>query len=73
MATKADHIRKGSSPPEAGITLIGSYILAESAKTKLKRESIQKELHLNKLVGHANMLDSLLLSIADKEQQRDAR
>jgi hypothetical protein len=70
MATKStsDPIRETkSAPPAFELSLIGSYVLAESAKAKLRIEVSRSEYDLGRLLGHANMLDRLELTIADKE------
>jgi hypothetical protein len=68
---KAQPIRKTkSAPPDLEaqkMSLIGSYVLAESAKRKLSQEVSRTEYNLHKLIGHANMLDRLEEGIARME------
>lgn len=73
MASKlsSNDIRKTkSAPPAFQLSLIGSYVLAESAKAKLRVEVSRSEHDLHRLLGHANMLDKLELMIRDKEGRR---
>ena len=73
MASKvsSNDIRKTkSAPPTFQLNLIGSYVLAESAKAKLRVEVSRSEYDLHRLLGHANMLDKLELTIRDKEGRR---
>ena len=66
-----ESIRKTkSAPPAIQLSLIGSYVLAESAKAKLRVEASRSEFNLGRLLGHANFLDKLELTIAEKERPR---
>jgi len=47
-------------------------MVASSARTKLGREASKADHNLRRLVGHANLLDSLMLELRDAERQQDA-
>lgn len=49
-----------------------TYSLAHIARRKLAREASRSDLHLGRLVGHANLLDSLMSELvrAEREQQQ---
>lgn len=49
-----------------------TYSLAHMARRKLAREASRSDLNLSRLVGHANLLDSLMLELgrAEREQQQ---
>lgn len=53
-------------------TITQTYSLAHMARRKLAREASRPDLHLPRLVGHANLLDSLMLELgrAEREQQQ---
>lgn len=48
-----------------------AYFLAHSARSKLSLEVSRPDHDLRLLVGHANMLDSLLLDLAKAEQEQE--
>src|SRR4051794_36264396 len=50
-----------------------TYLLAHSAHSKLSQEAARADHHLRLLVGHANMLDSLMASLANAQQQEERR
>jgi hypothetical protein len=72
-AIAADHppaLRKTrTSPAKFELSLIGSYVLAESCKAKLRVEASRSEFKLGRMLGHANMLDKLEIVIAEKERR----
>lgn len=47
-----------------------TYSLAHTARRKLAREASRADLHLGRLVGHANLLDSLMLELSRAERER---
>lgn len=53
------------------ISLTQTYFLAHTARAKLSREASRPEHDLRVLVGHANMLDSLMLELADAEKEQE--
>jgi hypothetical protein len=48
-----------------------TYYLAHKARAKLSREAAQPDHDLRLLVGHANLLDSLMLELADAEREQE--
>lgn len=48
-----------------------TYFLAHSARGKLSREAARPDHDLRLLVGHANMLDSLMIDLASAEQEQE--
>ena len=51
------------------MSITQSYCLALSARGKLVHEAARPDLKLRLLVGHANMLDQIMLDLTDKEEQ----
>jgi hypothetical protein len=49
-----------------------TYYLAHKARAKLSREAAQPDHNLRLLVGHANLLDSLMLDLADAEREQES-
>jgi len=49
-----------------------TYYLAHTARSKLSREAAQPDHNLRLLVGHANLLDSLMLDLAAAEQEQES-
>lgn len=48
-----------------------TYFLAHSARGKLSKEASRPDHDLRLLVGHANMLDSLMIDLANAEQEQE--
>lgn len=48
------------------------YFLAHKARAKLSGEAARSDHNLRLLVGHANLLDSLMLEIADAEREQES-
>lgn len=48
-----------------------TYYLAHKARAKLSREAAQPDHDLRLLVGHANMLDSLMIELAEAEREQE--
>ncbi|EFR00105.1 hypothetical protein MGYG_03111 [Nannizzia gypsea CBS 118893] len=59
-------------PKKREMSLSETYVLAHTARAKLTREAARADHHLRLLVGHANMLDNLMLDLADAEREREA-
>jgi hypothetical protein len=55
------------------ISITQTYFLAHSARGKLLREAARPNLDLRLLVGHANLLDSLMLDLTNTEQEQERR
>ncbi|RDA94129.1 hypothetical protein CP533_6629 [Ophiocordyceps camponoti-saundersi (nom. inval.)] len=53
------------------MSITQTYQLAHRARTKLSFEASQPDHDLRLLVGHANMLDSLMLELADVEREQE--
>lgn len=53
------------------MTISETYLLAHSARAKLTKEAARAEHHLRRLVGHANMLDAIMLELADAEREQE--
>ncbi|PGH28685.1 hypothetical protein GX50_08578 [[Emmonsia] crescens] len=53
------------------MSLTQTYFLAHAARAKLSREASRPDHDLRILVGHANMLDSLMLELADAEREQE--
>lgn len=49
-----------------------TYFLAHKARSKLSSEAGRPDHNLRLLVGHANLLDSLMLDLADAERDEEA-
>ena len=61
-----------SSPVEKKMSLTQTYVLAHTARSKLSREASRPTHNLRRLVGHANMLDNLMLDLANAEQEQES-
>ena len=48
-----------------------TFQLAQRARGKLQREASQHDHNLRLLVGHANLLDSLMIALADAEREQE--
>ena len=53
------------------MSLTQTYFLAHSARGKLSKEAARPDHRLRNLVGHANLLDSLMLDLANAEQEQE--
>ncbi|KAF1959589.1 hypothetical protein CC80DRAFT_489711 [Byssothecium circinans] len=63
-----------ASPPQKKqkMSLTQTYYIASSARSKLGREASRADHNLRLLVGHANLLDSLMIELQDAERQQEA-
>lgn len=63
-----------SSPPakKQKMSLTQTYYLAHTARGKLSKEAARGDHNLRLLVGHANLLDSLMLDLANAEQEQES-
>lgn len=63
-----------TQPPQKKqkMSLTQTYYIASSARTKLGREASRPDHNLRLLVGHANLLDSLMLDLQDAEREQEA-
>ncbi|OOF96419.1 hypothetical protein ASPCADRAFT_206619 [Aspergillus carbonarius ITEM 5010] len=53
------------------MSITQTYYLAHTARKKLTREASRADHDLRLLVGHANLLDSLMLELADAEREQE--
>lgn len=53
------------------MSVIQTYYLAHSARQKLTREASRADHDLRVVVGHANLLDSLMVDLANAEQAQE--
>ncbi|QSZ30919.1 hypothetical protein DSL72_000477 [Monilinia vaccinii-corymbosi] len=53
------------------MSLTQTYYLAHTARGKLSSEAARSDHNLRLLVGHANLLDSLMLELAEAEQEQE--
>lgn len=62
-----------SSPPQKKqkMSLAQTYYLAHTARGKLSKEASRADHDLRLLVGHANLLDGLMLDLADAEREQE--
>jgi len=63
-----------ASPPQKKqkMSLTQTYYIAASARSKLGKEACRADHDLRLLVGHANLLDSLMIELQDAERQQEA-
>lgn len=63
-----------SSPPakKQRMSLTQTYRIASTARSKLGREASRSDHNLRRLVGHANLLDTLMVELADAEREQEA-
>lgn len=63
-----------ASPPQKKqkMSLTQTYRIASTARSKLGREASRSDHDLRLLVGHANLLDSLMIELADAEREQEA-
>ncbi len=54
------------------MSITQTYFLAHSARSKLSKEASKSDHDLRLLVGHANMLDSLMIDLANAEQEQES-
>ena len=54
------------------MSIAQTYFLAHKARAKLSSEAARPDHNLRLLVGHANLLDSLMLELADAERQQES-
>lgn len=54
------------------MSIAQTYFLAHKARAKLSSEAAKPDHNLRLLVGHANLLDSLMLELADAEREQES-
>ncbi|KAI9721117.1 MAG: hypothetical protein M1812_002598 [Candelaria pacifica] len=72
-ATHSVYPKSISSPPQKKqkMSVTQTYYLAHTARSKLSQEASRADHDLRLLVGHANLLDSLMMELADAEQEQE--
>ena len=71
-ANKATHQSIYTRPAKKQkMSITQTYFLAHSARGKLSKEASRGDHNLRLLVGHANMLDTLMLDLANAEQEQE--
>lgn len=60
-----------SAQKKQKMSITQTYFLAHSARGKLSREAARADHDLRLLVGHANMLDTLMIDLANAEQEQE--
>lgn len=58
-------------PKKQKMSITQTYFLAHSARGKLSKEASRADHDLRLLVGHANLLDSLMVDLATAEQEQE--
>ncbi|KAI1101985.1 hypothetical protein F4804DRAFT_281354 [Jackrogersella minutella] len=62
-----------TSPPlRKKMSITQTYFLAHKARAKLSNEAARPDHNLRLLVGHANLLDSLMLDLAEAEREQES-
>lgn len=63
-----------SLPPakKQKMSLTQTYYVASTARSKLGREAGRADHDLRRLVGHANLLDTLMVELADAEREQES-
>jgi hypothetical protein len=69
--TKGAHSIYTRPQKKQKMSITQTYFLAHSARGKLSKEAARADHDLRLLVGHANMLDSLMLDLANAEQEQE--
>ncbi|KAI1149419.1 hypothetical protein F4825DRAFT_52046 [Nemania diffusa] len=59
-------------PQRKSMSITQTYFLAHKARAKLSTEAARPDHNLRLLVGHANLLDSLMLDLADAEREQES-
>lgn len=54
------------------MSITQTYFLAHKARAKLSHEAAQPDHNLRLLVGHANLLDSLMVDLAEAEREQES-
>lgn len=76
MSTSSRSPLSSSSSPSPlkrkAMSVTQTYYLAHTARGKLSSEAARADHNLRLLVGHANLLDSLMLELAEAEQEQES-
>ncbi|KAF8466410.1 hypothetical protein BDZ91DRAFT_794272 [Kalaharituber pfeilii] len=69
--TYSIHPSKLREAQEKKMAYTQAYQLAQRARGKLQKEASQHDHNLRLLVGHANLLDSLMIALAEAEREQE--
>ncbi|RPB20731.1 hypothetical protein L211DRAFT_870469 [Terfezia boudieri ATCC MYA-4762] len=69
--THSIHPSKLREAQEKKMAYTQTFQLAQRARGKLQREAAQHDHNLRLLVGHANLLDNLMIALADAEREQE--
>ena len=69
--TSRSHFVSSPPPKKQKMSLTQTYYIAASARSKLGKEACRADHDLRLLVGHANLLDSLMIELQDAERQQE--
>lgn len=70
-ATQTTRPQALAAPSRKSMSITQTYYLAHKARAKLSREAAQPDHDLRLLVGHANLLDSLMVELAEAEREQE--
>ncbi|KAH6684080.1 hypothetical protein B0J14DRAFT_3601 [Halenospora varia] len=68
----SSHSSSVSPLKRKAMSVTQTYYLAHTARGKLSSEAARADHNLRLLVGHANLLDSLMLELAEAEQEQES-
>ena len=60
------------APQRKTMSITQTYFLAHKARAKLSSQAARPDHNLRLLVGHANLLDTLMLELADAEREQES-
>ncbi|EPE10128.1 hypothetical protein F503_05223 [Ophiostoma piceae UAMH 11346] len=60
------------APQRKTMSITQTYFLAHKARAKLSSQAARSDHNLRLLVGHANLLDTLMLELADAEREQES-
>jgi len=69
-STSSFYIRRPAHPQKK-MSITQTYYLAHTARGKLSKEAARADHDLRLLVGHANLLDSVMLNLADAKKEQE--
>ena len=69
--TVRTEFRQPAQKKQKKMSLSQTYFIASSARSKLGKEASKPDHNLRLLVGHANLLDSLMLELQDAEREQE--
>nr|POE50737.1 hypothetical protein CFP56_16252 [Quercus suber] len=74
ISANASYQTSPTFPPskKQKMSLTQTYFVASTARSKLGREAARADHNLRRLVGHANLLDTLMVELADAEREQEA-